>query len=175
MHALYCNLNIACLRYFNPVGAHKSGLIGENPKGIPNNLMPYITQVAIGKRPHLNIFGNDYNTQDGTGVRDYIHVMDIAEGHLAALNFIVKKKGWHAINLGSGKGFSVLEVLKTFETVNRKSIPYNFNKRRLGDVASCFAKVRKAKKNLNWEPKRSLSKMCSSAWKFETLTLEKPL
>lgn len=164
--------NVACLRYFNPVGAHKSGLIGENPKGTPNNLMPYITQVAAGKHPNLNIFGNDYNTHDGTGVRDYIHVMDIAEGHLAGLKFIIKKKGWHSINLGSGKGFSVLDLLKTFETATNKVIPYTFNKRRLGDVESCFAEVRKAKQNLNWEAKRSLNEMCSSAWKFESSNLE---
>ena len=166
------NFNVACLRYFNPVGAHKSGLIGENPKGKPNNLMPYITQVAAGKRPNLNIFGNDYNTHDGTGVRDYIHVMDIAEGHLAGLKFIKKKGGWHSLNLGSGKGFSVLELLKTFETATNKIIPYTFSKRRLGDVESCFAEIKKAKKNLHWEAKRSLSEMCSSAWKFETLNLE---
>ena len=164
------NLNVACLRYFNPVGAHKSGLIGENPNETPNNLMPYISQVAIGKLPYLNVLGNDYNTNDGTGVRDYIHVMDIAEGHVAALNFITEKKGWHAINLGSGRGYSVLEVLKAFEYVTKKTIPYNINKRRLGDVATCFAEVRKAKQNLNWETKRSLNDMCSSAWKFQSLT-----
>lgn len=169
------DLNIACLRYFNPVGAHKSGLIGENPNGIPNNLMPYISQVAIGKLPYLNIFGNDYNTQDGTGVRDYIHVMDIAEGHLAALNFITENKGWHAINLGSGKGYSVLEVLKAFEFATSKTITYHMNKRRSGDVEISFAEVKKAKHKLNWEAKRSLSDMCSSAWKFQSLILENSL
>ena len=166
-------LNVACLRYFNPVGAHITGLIGEKPDGIPNNLMPYISQVAIGKLPYLNIFGNDYKTNDGTGVRDYIHVMDVAEGHLAALNFIEKKKGWHAINLGSGKGFSVLEVLKAFELVAGRNIPYNLNKRRQGDVAICLANINKARQNLNWEATRSLIDMCSSVWKFETLNLEK--
>lgn len=161
------DMNIACLRYFNPVGAHQSGLIGENPNNLPNNLMPYISQVAIGKLPYLNIFGNDYNTSDGTGVRDYIHVMDVAEGHLAALNLIQKEKGWHAINLGSGKGFSVLEVIKTFEFATNKIIPYKVKERRIGDVAMCYADVRKAKQKLNWETKRSLFEMCSSAWKFE--------
>lgn len=169
------DLNVACLRYFNPVGAHKSGLIGENPNGIPNNLMPYISQVAIGKLPYVNIFGDDYNTHDGTGVRDYIHVMDIAEGHLAALNFIIEKKGWHAINLGSGKGFSVLEVLKAFEFVTIKTIPYHMNKRRLGDVAICFAEVGKAKQNLNWEATRNLSDICCSAWKFQCLNTRSSL
>jgi UDP-glucose 4-epimerase len=163
------SFNVACLRYFNPVGAHKSGLIGENPRGTPNNLMPHITQVAVGKRPNLNIFGNDYNTHDGTGIRDYIHVMDVAEGHLAGLKFITRKGGWHSINLGSGKGFSVLELLKTFEGATNKIIPYTFSKRRLGDVESCFSDVSKAKLNLNWEAKRSLSEMCISAWKFEKL------
>ena len=166
------DFKVACLRYFNPVGAHKSGLIGENPKGKPNNLMPYITQVAIGKHPNLNIFGNDYNTHDGTGIRDYIHVMDVAEGHLAGLKFINKTRGWHAINLGSGKGFTVLQLLKTFETATNKVIPYAFNQRRLGDVESCFAEVSKAKQDLKWNAKRSLSEMCSSAWKFEMLKLE---
>ena len=161
------DLNIICLRYFNPVGAHKSGLIGENPNDIPNNLMPYISQVAIGKLPHLNIFGDDYNTHDGTGVRDYIHVMDIAEGHLAALNFIKEKKGWHIINLGSGKGNSVLEVIKTFEHVSNKCIPYIIKKRRSGDVDVCFAKKENAEKHLKWKAKRTLNDMCWSAWNFE--------
>lgn len=169
------NLNIACLRYFNPVGAHISGLIGENPNGTPNNLMPYIAQVATGKLASLNIFGNDYNTHDGTGVRDYIHVMDIANGHLSALNFILKKNGWHVINLGSGKGFSVLEVLKAFEIVSGKTIPYNVNKRRSGDIAICFAEVNKAKQNLNWGASRSLIEMCSSVWKFQSLILKNSL
>ena len=160
------NFSVACLRYFNPVGAHQSGLIGENPKGIPNNLMPYICQVATGKLPYLKIFGNDYNTHDGTGVRDYIHVMDIAEGHLAALNFIENTKGWHTINLGSGQGYSVLEVLIAFEQTNNKFIPYKFENRRPGDIDICFAKIEKAEKSLEWKAKRTINDMSWSAWNF---------
>ncbi len=160
------NFGVACLRYFNPVGAHQSGLIGENPKGIPNNLMPYICQVATGKLPYLKIFGNDYNTHDGTGVRDYIHVMDIAEGHLAALNLIENTKGWHTINLGSGQGYSVLEVLITFEQTSNKFIPYKIENRRPGDIDICFAKTEKAEKILKWKAKRTLNDMCWSTWNF---------
>ncbi len=164
---LESDLNIVCLRYFNPVGAHHSSLIGENPIGTPNNLMPYITQVGIGKFKYLKIFGNTYNTVDGTGIRDYIHVMDIAEGHLAALSYILHKKGWDAINLGSGRGFSVLEVVKAFEFVSNKKIPFKIKEPRSGDIAISYADVKKANQKLNWKAKRSLNNMCKSAWNFQ--------
>ena len=156
--------HIACLRYFNPAGAHESGLIGEDPNGIPKNLMPYIVQVALGKLPHLNIYGNDYDTPDGTGVRDYIHVMDLAEGHLAALNFLRKKLGLHVFNLGTGKGSSVLELVKAFEEVSGKSIPLKITNRRAGDVAICYAKVDKSNVDLSWKATLTLGEMCSSSW-----------
>jgi UDP-glucose 4-epimerase len=159
--------HIACLRYFNPVGAHKSGLIGEDPKGIPTNLMPYIAQVALGKFPYLNVYGNDYDTLDGSGVRDYIHVMDLAEGHLAALGFIEKRLGLHIFNLGTGKGISVFEMVKVFEEVSGKSIPLNLTARRLGDVAICYAKVDRARLDMDWKAKRSLQEMCTSSWNFQ--------
>lgn len=158
---------ILCLRYFNPVGAHESGLIGEDPNGIPNNLVPYISQVAIGKLAKLSVYGNDYSTPDGTGVRDYIHVMDLAEGHLAALNFIDNHAGWDAINLGTGRGISVLEIVSEYERASGKSIPYSIEKRRSGDIASCFAKADKARKLLHWEAKRNIKDMCSSGWLWQ--------
>lgn len=158
---------IACLRYFNPVGAHESGLIGEDPNGIPNNLMPYVAQVATGKLPHLNIFGNDYPTPDGTGVRDYIHVMDLAEGHLAALNFLRHQTGSHAINLGTGQGYSVLEMVKAFEAASGKPVPYQIAPRRPGDIASCYAKADKAAKQLGWRANRALEDMCVSTWHWQ--------
>jgi len=158
---------IACLRYFNPVGAHESGLIGENPNGVPNNLMPYIAQVATGQRQALNIFGNDYPTPDGTGVRDYIHVMDLSEGHAAALNFLSQTSGWHAINLGTGKGYSVLEMLQTFEKVSGREVPYKVVDRRAGDAAQCYANPQKAADLLGWSAKRSLDDMCKSTWRFQ--------
>jgi len=158
---------VACLRYFNPVGAHESGLIGEDPNDTPNNLMPYIAQVASGKLPHLNIFGDNYNTKDGTGVRDYIHVMDLAEGHKSALDFINNHKGWHAINLGTGKGYSVLEMVKAFEQVSGKFIPYQITDRRAGDIATCYAKVENSNQQLNWRAKRDLVEMCRSTWLFQ--------
>ena len=161
------NWRIACLRYFNPVGAHKSGMIGENPRGIPNNLMPYVAQVAVGKLPHLNVFGNDYLTPDGTGVRDYIHVMDLAEGHLAALNFLSNQTGWHAINLGTGRGYSVLEMVKAFEVASGSQVPYRVVSPRTGDVASCYAKVDKAANQLGWQACRSLEDMCNSTWSWQ--------
>ena len=162
---LWC---IASLRYFNPVGAHESGLIGEDPKGIPNNLMSFISQVAAGKLPTLNIFGNDYATPDGTGVRDYIHVMDLANGHLAALNYLNKHRGHITINLGTGKGYSVYEMVKAFEAATGKSIPYQIQSRRLGDIASCYAKTDKAFKDLQWKAERDLHSMCQSAWAWQT-------
>ena len=160
---------IACLRYFNPVGAHESGRIGEDPNCIPNNLMPYLAQVAAGKLSHLHIFGDDYLTPDGTGVRDYIHVMDLAEGHVAAINYLGDKTGWHAINLGTGRGYSVIELVKTFEVVSGLSIAYQIVERRPGDVASCFAKVDKAAKELGWEARLGLEEMCESTWRFQKL------
>lgn len=161
------NWHIACLRYFNPVGAHDSGLIGENPKDIPNNLMPYIACVASGSLPHLNVYGNDYDTPDGTGVRDYIHVMDLAQGHTSALHYLKKQKGSHLFNLGTGKGYSVLEMIKAFEQVSGKSIPYQFSARRLGDVAACYAKVDKAGIEMGWKATQTLQDMCASTWAFQ--------
>ena len=159
--------SVVCLRYFNPVGAHKSGLIGERPSGTPNNLMPYISQVAVGQRSHLNVFGNDYPTPDGTGVRDYIHVVDLAEGHVAALDYATNHAGWQAINLGTGKGCSVLELVHTFETVNNVTVPVQFVDRRAGDIAVCYADTQKALNTLNWSATKNLTDMCQSAWQFE--------
>ncbi len=153
------------LRYFNPVGAHESGIIGEAPQGTPNNLMPYITQVAAGIIPELKIFGSDYSTPDGTGVRDYIHVMDLAEGHVAALQHA--KPGLEIYNLGTGSGTSVLELLRTFEKANQIMIPYRIVDRRAGDLAICYANVDKAKKELSWMPQRNLFDMCRDAWNYE--------
>ena len=158
---------IACLRYFNPVGAHESGLIGDIPKGVPNNLMPYIAQVAAGQLEALNVFGNDYPTPDGTGVRDYIHVMDLAEGHAAALNYLMQTVGWHAINLGTGKGYSVLEMVQTFEKASGREVPYKVVARRVGDAAQCYANPQKATDLLGWSAKRSLDDMCESTWRFQ--------
>jgi UDP-glucose 4-epimerase len=158
---------VASLRYFNPVGAHESGLIGESPKGIPNNLMPYICQVAIGKQSHLSIFGDDYETKDGTGERDYIHVMDLAEGHAAALDLISKVSGFETINLGTGSSYSVLELIDTFENANKLKIPKLIKARRSGDLPIYYAKADKARKLLNWKAKRDLKRMCESSWNFQ--------
>ena len=158
---------IACLRYFNPVGAHASGLIGEDPDGIPNNLMPFIARVASGKLEHLSVFGSDYETPDGTGVRDYIHIMDLVEGHLVAIDFLDQHSGWHAINLGTGSGSSVLEMIAEFERVSAKKINYKIVERRQGDIATCYAKVDKAHNLLNWTASRSLTDMCRSLWLFQ--------
>ncbi|MGD6875727.1 UDP-glucose 4-epimerase GalE [Bacillus infantis] len=158
-------LSIALLRYFNPIGAHESGLIGEAPNGTPNNLMPYVTQVAKGKLEKLRVFGNDYPTIDGTGVRDYIHVLDLAEGHVAALgNF---KEGVHVYNLGTGQGTSVLELVKAFEEANGIEVPYEIVDRRPGDIASCYADASKAKRELGWTARRDVTTMCRDAWRFE--------
>ena len=157
--------SVALLRYFNPVGAHESGLIGEAPTGIPNNLMPYITQVAKGKLPKLRVFGNDYPTADGTGVRDYIHVMDLAEGHVAALAKLTP--GVHIYNLGTGQGTSVLQLVQAFEEANQLKVPYEIVDRRPGDIAVCYADATKAKKELGWTAKRGLVEMCRDAWRFE--------
>jgi UDP-glucose 4-epimerase len=160
-------LGVVCLRYFNPVGAHESGLIGEGPDGTPNNLMPFVSQVAAGKRAKVNVFGDDYPTVDGTGVRDYIHVLDLASGHLAAINFLAGTKGWHAINLGTGYGSSVLEMIGQFSSSSDRSIPCEVVGRRPGDVASCYASAEKAEKLLKWKATRDLKSMCSSAWKWQ--------
>jgi UDP-glucose 4-epimerase len=159
-----------CLRYFNPVGAHSSGLISENPLGIPNNLMPYILKVASGDFNQLNIFGSDYKTRDGTGERDYIHVEDLAAGHLAALKYIFNMKGWEAINLGSGKPTSVLELVRAFEKANSKNIPIKLTEKRQGDLPSYYANFDKAHKKLNWIPRKNLEDICQSAWKAHQLT-----
>ena len=159
--------SIAILRYFNPIGAHSSGKIGEKPNGIPNNLMPYINQVASGNRGYLNIFGNDYETYDGTGIRDYIHVMDLANGHLKALNYLNSHFGAHIFNLRTGKGYSVLNLVKTFEEVNNMKIPYEIMDRRPGDIAISYADVSKAENELGWKAERGLKEMCEDAWRWE--------
>jgi len=155
------------LRYFNPVGAHKSGLIGEKPSGIPNNLMPFITQTAKGIRSELSVFGDDYSTKDGTGVRDYIHVADLAKGHLAAIGYAGKNSGVETFNLGTGRGFSVLEMINNFENVNGLKIPYKISPRRPGDIAECYADVTKAKEILHWEAELGIEDMCRDAWNWE--------
>lgn len=159
--------NIAILRYFNPIGAHESGLIGEDPRGIPNNLMPYLTQVAVGKREKLYVFGNDYDTCDGTGVRDYLHVVDLAKGHLKALERITMRKGLGIYNLGTGRGYSVLEVIRCFERVTGKRIPYEITKRRLGDISQCYADPTKARCELGWKAKKGLEEMCRDSWYWQ--------
>ncbi|MBE7010174.1 MAG: UDP-glucose 4-epimerase GalE [Ruminococcaceae bacterium] len=158
--------SIALLRYFNPIGAHESGLIGEDPNGIPNNLMPYITQVAAGKLEKLSVFGDDYPTPDGTGVRDYIHVVDLARGHLKALERVMTTTGADAYNLGTGHGYSVLDMVKTFSKVNGVEVPYTIAPRRPGDIPQCYANPDKAKKLLGWEACYDLNKMCQDAWNF---------
>lgn len=158
-------MEVSLLRYFNPVGAHESGLIGENPNGVPNNLMPYITQVASGKLAKLNIFGDDYPTIDGTGVRDYIHVEDLAKGHVAALEHL--SNGVHVHNLGTGTGTSVLQLVKAFEKANNIQIPFDIVARRPGDLAECYADVSKAEKELNWKAEKTIEDMCRDAWNFE--------
>ncbi len=159
---------VACLRYFNPVGAHDSGLIGEDPNGIPNNLMPFIAQVAVGQRAQLGVFGDDYDTPDGTGVRDYIHVMDLAAGHLAALEFLNRASGWHAINLGSGNGTSVLEMVRAFETASGRPVPYQIAPRRPGDLPSYYANASKALQLLHWQTQRGIDDMCATTWKWQS-------
>lgn len=160
--------SIALLRYFNPIGAHESGRIGENPNGIPNNLMPYITQVAVGKREKLSIFGNDYNTVDGTGVRDYIHVVDLAKGHIKALEKHSKINKIEAYNLGTGKGYSVIQLVEAFERVNGVKIPYVISERRAGDVAICYADSSKAKEQLGWEAEKTIEDMCKDSWNWQS-------
>ena len=161
------NWKIICLRYFNPVGAHESGLIGEDSGSFPNNLIPYITLVASGKLPYLKVFGNDYPTSDGSGVRDYIHVMDLAGGHEAAVNYLKNQNGIHVINLGVGIGYTVFQMIDIFENVSSTHIPYQISARRCGDVPSCYADVAKAKKDLNWSANLTIREMCLSAWNFQ--------
>jgi len=158
--------NVALLRYFNPVGAHASGLIGEDPKGIPNNLMPFIQQVAAGIRPQLSVFGNDYPTHDGTGVRDYIHVVDLALGHLAALKHLASQPGRFVVNLGTGVGYSVIDMVKAFATASGREIPYEIVARRPGDVAVVYANPSFAQQLLGWKAERGLEEMCASTWKW---------
>ena len=159
--------NVIILRYFNPIGAHKSGTIGENPNGIPNNLMPYITQVAVGKLQSLGVFGDDYDTPDGTGVRDYIHVVDLAIGHVNAINKIKENPGLKIYNLGTGKGYSVLDIVKNFEEASGVKIPYVIKPRRAGDIATCYSDAAKAKEELGWIATRDLHEMCEDSWRWQ--------
>lgn len=161
--------NVILLRYFNPIGAHKSGTIGENPNGIPNNLMPYITQVAVGKLPQLGVFGNDYDTPDGTGVRDYIHVVDLAKGHVKALKKIEEKAGLKIYNLGTGVGYSVLDIVKNFEQATGVKIPYVIKERRPGDIATCYADPGLAKEELGWEAEYGIKEMCEDSWRWQKM------
>ena len=158
--------SVILLRYFNPIGAHESGLIGEEPNGIPNNLMPYINKVAVGELDHLNVFGDDYDTEDGTGVRDYIHVVDLAKGHIKAIERAEKIKGVEVYNLGTGKGYSVLDIVKNFEKANNIKIKYEIAPRRVGDIAECYADPSKAKEVLGWEATKDLEDMCKDSWRF---------
>lgn len=160
--------SITLLRYFNPVGAHPSGTMGEDPQGIPNNLLPFIAQVAVGRRERLQVFGNDYATADGTGVRDYIHVMDLADGHIAALNVLREKKGLHVYNLGSGNGTSVLEMIDAFSLACGKELPYQICARRAGDIASCWASTEKAARDLDWTAKKTPTEMCEDTWRWQS-------
>lgn len=161
--------NVTLLRYFNPIGAHGSGRIGENPNGIPNNLMPYITQVAIGKRPYLSVYGDDYDTPDGTGIRDYIHVVDLADGHVKAVkNILEGDKGVQIFNLGTGKGYSVLDIVKAFSKAYGKELPYKIAPRRPGDLAVCYSDPTKAKEVLGWEAKRGIDDMCRDSWNWQS-------
>ncbi|MBQ8264314.1 MAG: UDP-glucose 4-epimerase GalE [Oscillospiraceae bacterium] len=169
----YCkadpSLNVALLRYFNPIGAHESGLIGEDPNGIPNNLVPYIAQVAVGKLPKLHVYGDDYPTRDGTGVRDYIHVVDLAKGHVSALKKLETGCGMFICNLGTGNGYSVLEVLRAYEKACGKTLPYVIDPRRPGDIAECFAEPRKAFEEMGWKAQLGIEEMCASSWKWQSM------
>ena len=160
--------SVTLLRYFNPIGAHKSGLMGEDPRGIPNNLMPYITQVAIGRREMLSVYGNDYPTHDGTGVRDYIHVVDLAKGHVAAVKYTTEHKGTEIFNLGTGIGYSVLDMVHTFVEVNQVKVPYKIAGRRPGDIATCYADPTKSKEILGWTARETLADMCRDSWNWQT-------
>ena len=158
--------SVVLLRYFNPIGAHESGLIGEDPNGIPNNLLPYVAQVAAGRLEKVHVFGNDYDTPDGTGVRDYIHVVDLAQGHLAALEYALRHTGAEAINLGTGHGTSVLEIIHAFEKACGHALPYQIDPRRPGDIATCYADTRKAAAMLHWHAKKNIDDMCADGWRF---------
>ncbi len=160
---------IAILRYFNPVGAHESGLIGENPNGIPNNLMPFVAQVAAGKRPQLAVFGNDYPTPDGTGVRDYIHVVDLAQGHLAALDALARSGRSLTVNLGTGQGYSVLDMVRAFEAASGRPVPYRIVARRPGDIATCYADPAQAEQLLGWKARRGIAEMCADGWRWQSM------
>ncbi len=160
--------NVVILRYFNPIGAHKSGTMGENPNGIPNNLMPYVTQVAVGKLKELGVFGNDYDTPDGTGVRDYIHVVDLAKGHVKALKKIEEKAGLSIYNLGTGCGYSVLDIVKNFEEANHVKVPFVIKERRAGDIATCYSDASKAKRELGWEAENGIKEMCEDSWRWQS-------
>jgi UDP-glucose 4-epimerase len=162
------NLSVVLLRYFNPIGAHESGRIGEDPNGIPNNLMPYITQVAAGKLKELGVFGNDYPTHDGTGVRDYIHVVDLAKAHVKALDYAGEHKGTEIFNIGTGTGYSVLDIVNTFMRVNNLTIPYKIKPRRSGDIAECYANAEKAEKVLGWKAEKNLDDMCRDSWNWQS-------
>ena len=166
LHRADPSWNVVLLRYFNPIGAHASGLIGEDPNGLPNNLMPYIMQVAIGKLPYLSVFGNDYDTPDGTGVRDYVHVVDLAEGHLRALHYIHDHPGLEIFNLGTGKGTSVLEIVDAFEKASGQKVPYRIAPRRAGDLATCYADTTRASQVLRWKARYNISDMCRDSWNF---------
>ena len=159
--------SVVLLRYFNPIGAHESGLMGEDPKGIPNNLFPYISQVAVGRREHLNVFGNDYGTHDGTGVRDYIHVVDLAKGHVAAIDYTFAHTGTEVFNLGTGTGYSVLDMVNAFEKVNGVPVPYKITARRPGDLAVCYADPAKSREQLNWTAEKTLEDMCRDTWTWQ--------
>ena len=159
--------SVCLLRYFNPIGAHESGRIGEDPQGIPNNLMPYITQVAVGRRPELGVFGNDYDTHDGTGVRDYIHVVDLAKGHVAAVDYVCKNTGCDVFNLGTGVGYSVLDMVNTFSEVNQVAVPYKITPRRPGDIGTCYADPTKSAEKLGWKAEKSLADMCRDSWNWQ--------
>lgn len=172
LHKSDNEFSIAILRYFNPIGAHQSGLIGENPNDIPNNLLPYVARVAKGEYEKLMVFGDDYDTVDGTGVRDYIHVEDLAEGHLKALDFIKNKTGAQSFNLGTGKGYSVLQIVKAFEKASSRTVSYEITKRREGDIGTCYADASKAKRMLNWQAKHDIESMCVDAWRFADNHLE---
>ncbi|MGQ9686851.1 MAG: UDP-glucose 4-epimerase GalE [Thiobacillaceae bacterium] len=169
LHVADPTWRIALLRYFNPVGAHESGLIGEDPNDIPNNLMPYIAQVAVGRRPHLNVFGNDYPTPDGTGVRDYIHVVDLAEGHVAALRYLDAHEGVVTVNLGTGRGYSVLDMVRAFSAASGREIPYRIAPRRPGDVACCYADPTLAERLFGWRAKRGIEQMCADTWRWQSM------
>ena len=160
--------SVCLLRYFNPIGAHESGMIGEDPRGIPNNLMPYITQVAIGRREKLSVYGNDYDTHDGTGVRDYIHVVDLAKGHVAAVKYTAEHKGAEVFNLGTGTGYSVLDMVHTFREVNQVALPYQIVERRPGDIATCYADPAKSTALLDWKAEKNLSDMCRDSWNWQS-------